>query len=279
MNIIFRDNVAVNGAGLTCFASSPTVISCTFCNNTAEITGGAIRCSDDSFPLFQNCTVVENNCPQVGAGVFCETYASPIFQNCIVAFNGEAESFYCITQGEATLTCCDVFGNVGGDWVGCIENQIWINGNIWEDPMLCDAAAGNFRLQVESPCAPFSPPNPECDLIGAWPTICDPTAVDDVDISPLAVQLGLSFPNPFGNSTRVTYVIPDGGEPQTVRLQVFDASGRHLRTLARGPQPPGIHHVIWDGKNSAGAKLANGLYFYRLTWDGGSQTRSVMLLD
>lgn len=44
-----------------------------------------------------------------------------------------------------------------------------INGNISEDPLFCDPEHQDFTLRENSPCAPFTPPNPECDLIGAWP--------------------------------------------------------------------------------------------------------------
>jgi hypothetical protein len=74
------------------------------------------------------------------------------------------------------LTCCDIYGNAGGDWVGSIEDQHGINGNISKDPLFCDPEEGNFALNSDSPCVPFSPPNPECDLIGAWPAGCGPTA-------------------------------------------------------------------------------------------------------
>jgi predicted outer membrane repeat protein len=277
VNIIFKDNVAVNGAGLTCFNSSPTVIRCTFFNNTSELTGGAIRCYD-SYPQFIGCTLAYNNCPQVGAGVFCEQGAAPTFDNCIIAFNGTSQSFYCMTGGTATLTCCDVYGNDGGDWVECIEDQIWINGNIWEDPMFCDPGAENYRLEDNSPCAPFSPPNAECDLIGAWPTGCNPSSVGGGEINSLALHLGISSPNPFEHTTHVSYVITDGMATGAVLLQIFDASGRLVRTLVNGPRQAGIHTVPWDGRNSAGEALANGLYFYRLTRDGASRSRSVMLL-
>jgi predicted outer membrane repeat protein len=278
VNIIFKDNIAVNGAGLTCFSSSPTVIGCTFFNNTSELTGGAIRCSDDASPHFIGCTLAYNDCPQVGSGVFCENNASPIFENCIIAFNGNSESFYCMTGGQPTLTCCDVYGNLGGDWVGCIEDQIWINGNIWEDPLFCDPGTENYRLEDNSPCAPFSPPNAECDLIGAWPAGCNPSSVGDGGIDPLAVRLGISSPNPFGHTTRLSYVIPDGMTAEPVLLRIFDASGRLVRTLVDGPQHAGVHTVRWDGRNTAGETLANGLFFYRLTRDGVSRSRSVMLL-
>ena len=81
----------------------------------------------------------------------------------------------CSDVTNPTLTCCNVFGNVGGDYVECIAEQDTMNSNISLDPLFCDAANGDFRLQDDSPCAPFSPPNPDCDLIGAWGVGCEPT--------------------------------------------------------------------------------------------------------
>ncbi len=46
-----------------------------------------------------------------------------------------------------------------------------MQGNISADPLFCDPAAGDLRLQEGSPCAPGT----ECDLMGAWPVGCDVT--------------------------------------------------------------------------------------------------------
>lgn len=78
---------------------------------------------------------------------------------------------------EVVLTCCDIYGNEGGDWTGLIAAQYGINGNISEDPLFCDPESGDLRLQENSPCTPFTPPNPDCDLIGAWPVGCGGTAI------------------------------------------------------------------------------------------------------
>jgi hypothetical protein len=78
--------------------------------------------------------------------------------------------------GEATLTCCDIFGNEGGDWVGEIAGQYGINGNISEDPLFCDMANDDFTIQADSPCAPEH--SGGCGLIGLMPVGCPPTAVE-----------------------------------------------------------------------------------------------------
>jgi hypothetical protein len=100
-------------------------------------------------------------------------------ENCIIAFNGLGEAFFWGAESELTLTGCSIYGNDGGDWVGDIEDQYGIRGNIQEDPLLCDPDNGDLRLRENSPCAPFSPPNVEYDLLGAWPVGCDVSGVAD----------------------------------------------------------------------------------------------------
>jgi hypothetical protein len=96
--------------------------------------------------------------------------------NTIFAFSTIGEAFFCDELASASLSCCDVYGNADGDWVGCIEDQYGIDGNIAEDPLFCNPIGGEYQLEEGSACAPFSPPNEECDLIGAWPVGCIPTS-------------------------------------------------------------------------------------------------------
>ena len=93
--------------------------------------------------------------------------------NTVVAFGTAGEG----VVGNVTATCCDIYGNAGGDWVGTIAGQLGQDGNICEDPLFCDPENGDFTLHCTSPCAPFTPPNTECDLIGAWPIGCGGTPV------------------------------------------------------------------------------------------------------
>jgi hypothetical protein len=50
-----------------------------------------------------------------------------------------------------------------------IADQYGVDGNISEDPLFCAPETEDFTLQDCSPCAPYSPPNEECSLIGACP--------------------------------------------------------------------------------------------------------------
>lgn len=80
-----------------------------------------------------------------------------------------------VDGGPIQFTCCDVWGNAGGDWVGPIAGQYGIDGNIREDPRFCVPEDGDFRLLEDSPCAPGT----ECDRIGAWPVGCGASSVAD----------------------------------------------------------------------------------------------------
>jgi hypothetical protein len=95
--------------------------------------------------------------------------------NTIIAFSRSGAAFECGPSDIPELVCCDLWGNEGGDWDGCIADQYGLNGNICEDPLFCDPESGDFTLDCNSPCAAEN--DPDCGQIGAWPVGCGPTPV------------------------------------------------------------------------------------------------------
>jgi hypothetical protein len=63
-------------------------------------------------------------------------------------------------------------------------------------------------------------------------------------------------PNPFNPSTRITYEI---GADCHVRLTVFDALGRPIKTLVDADQKQGVHAIDFTAEG-----LASGTYLYRI---------------
>ena len=106
----------------------------------------------------------------------------------------------------------------------------------------------------------------------------------DVDqILPRHVQLGENFPNPFNPETTIPFLVPPaalapGGS--TVRLVIYNTVGQQVRLLLDGNVQPGVHHVVWDGRNAEGLSVGSGTYFYRLTVtpSGDQQTRPMTLV-
>ena len=70
------------------------------------------------------------------------------------------------------MTCCDIYGNAGGDWTGAIAGQLGVADNFSLDPLFCDTADGDYHINSASPCAPA---NSGCgELIGALGVACSP---------------------------------------------------------------------------------------------------------
>lgn len=185
--IVASNHAKWTGAGLYCFLnSSPVVDRCVFYRNRAEISGGGAHFDLGSSPVLSHCTFYGNSSP-VASGINGDGYGEGVatLTNCIVAYGVDGEAVWC--GNRAVLTCCDLYGNEGGDYTGCLADQYGINGNISAHPLFCDPADRNLMLQESSPCAPFSEANPACDLIGARPVACP--AVDYVCCMATACRL------------------------------------------------------------------------------------------
>jgi hypothetical protein len=105
--------------------------------------------------------------------------------------------------------------------------------------------------------------------------IYDSTAV--VAVGPPAtgtLRLRQNWPNPFGTRTTIGFDLPI---TESVRLSIFDVSGRRVRTLIEARLlDPGTHTFEWNGRNDAGGLLDAGLYFCRLETDSVSETRRIV---
>jgi flagellar hook assembly protein FlgD len=63
-----------------------------------------------------------------------------------------------------------------------------------------------------------------------------------------------------------------------LRAQIFDISGRLVRTLQNSAVGPGYHDVAFDGLTSEGRRLPSGLYFYRVETPGSVMRGEFVLL-
>jgi hypothetical protein len=83
------------------------------------------------------------------------------------------------------------------------------------------------------------------------------------------------WPSPFSAVTTVRFQL---SEAQTVRLVVFDQSGRAVRVLASAWFDAGAHDAVWDGRAERGAELPTGVYFCRLQAEADQSTTRVALV-
>jgi hypothetical protein len=91
------------------------------------------------------------------------------------------------------------------------------------------------------------------------------------------VALAMNRPNPFGRPTRWGIELARDAIPLTV--DIVDARGRRIRRIETPEWDRGLHAVVWDTRDDAGAPTPSGVYFLRLSWPRASLTseRAVLL--
>jgi hypothetical protein len=277
----FENNSAGSRAGgiLSDDYSAPEVSECTFTGNYAVNGGGGAYACGISDPHYLRCTFAGNAAGTNGAGLACACSADALLESTIIAFSSNGPAISCLSNSAASLACCDLYGNPGGDWVGPIAGQYGIDGNFSEDPLFCDFAAGDLRLGGESPCLPRNHPQAEpCGLIGAWGVGCPGAAVDPPGPAGRGLWLAPARPNPSRGATALRFALPEGDRAGMVTLGIHDAAGRLVRTLVARPLAPGVHTATWDGRDRAGRPACAGVYLGRLEHAGRVLTRPVLRL-
>ncbi len=91
------------------------------------------------------------------------------------------------------------------------------------------------------------------------------TGLDNDRTIPKTFSLSQNYPNPFSNNTNISFTTEKAGN---AKLEIFNVLGQKVITLFDNYLSPNKLTVNWDGKNSNDIKIANGVYFYRLTFNG-----------
>ena len=158
---ILAANYGRYGGGLYCQGSTLTVRRCEFMGNTAE-TGAGISLNPTSTVIVTECLLVENAADNFAGGIYNSTPGTYVF-NCTLAANSAGSGGGGIynysggyigidhtiialsTSGGSyggsaqlyNISCCDFYGNAGGDWNSPINGFYGINNNNSIDPMFC----------------------------------------------------------------------------------------------------------------------------------------------
>ncbi|MAF27077.1 MAG: FlgD immunoglobulin-like domain containing protein [Gemmatimonadota bacterium] len=86
--------------------------------------------------------------------------------------------------------------------------------------------------------------------------------------------LGIA-PNPTAGETAVLFALARG---QEISARIHDVGGRLVRTLATPHhREAGEHALVWDGHDHAGGPVASGVYFVRVTGEGGTAVAKVIM--
>ncbi len=110
-------------------------------------------------------------------------------------------------------------------------------------------------------------------LISDWiDTLGVAVNIDEDEVPGIPGQFNLypAYPNPFNATTNITYLLPVLSQ---VRLEIFDIGGSKVATLVNTKQGTGKYSVQWRAD-----LYASGVYFYKLTAEGYTLTRKMILM-
>lgn len=140
----------------------------------------------------------------------------------------------------------------------------------------------NFRFDADGPPEVSTArlgihrPGDPMEVLAQAVAPATPTSVEDIPDVQRMVRLLPSRPNPLNLPTAVRFEL---GETKPVKLFVYDAAGRRVRTLVDRVLSAGPHTLAWDGTASDGHRLSSGVYFYLLKVDGETARQSVVIIQ
>jgi hypothetical protein len=98
--------------------------------------------------------------------------------------------------------------------------------------------------------------------------------ISGADMTPgLPRTVTLTSNGPFAGRVAIQYGLPKSA---AIRLEVYDACGRRVQTVASGISQAGYHTEVWKCADERGRTVAEGAYFVRLTADDVTLTNKVV---
>ncbi|MDP8221046.1 MAG: T9SS type A sorting domain-containing protein, partial [Candidatus Stygibacter frigidus] len=92
---------------------------------------------------------------------------------------------------------------------------------------------------------------------------------------PSVTRLTGNYPNPFNPSTTIKY---DLAVDSHIRLDIFNIKGQHITSLVNEYQTAGEYKVQWQGISDNNTSIPSGIFFYKLSAEGITDTRKMIML-
>jgi len=222
------------------------------------------------------CPKKKNECPpqQTGADIGPEDVSTPDPTECdnytpmvlVHNFGYEVASFFDVFI-EITLDDGTVIHSDSKN----VPDPLYPGETIETEMVSLSLTGGHYTIFARTEWEPDENPdndeiNRDFDCMG----LDGPAVTSYTRIEPKALALFESYPNPFSDRTRISFMIPGATH---VTLRVYDVTGRVVETLVDGEKASGLYSVNWDAPD-----MNNGIYFYRMVADGKVFTGKVTLI-
>lgn len=246
------------------------LVDCLLHHNTATTDGGALAISAGR-TLLTRCTFADNEAGGSGGAVHTAGTDTVHVGASIFARNSASLEGGIASVSAVSTSCTDRWMNAPAD-----TSLAPGPDDLVADPLFCERVYGDYGIDLASPCHPDSTAS-GCGRIGARdPEDCSVVAVDAAPAgSPRAAGLRVLGPNPLRGGVRIALDVPS---TTFVDAGVYDAGGRRVATLHHGVLAAGRRLLSWDGRDTRGAHVAPGVYFARARIGAaGTSTKLVVL--
>ena len=90
------------------------------------------------------------------------------------------------------------------------------------------------------------------------------------NLVPSNFYLSQNFPNPFNATTTIQFSLP---KTSYITLNVYNSTGELVSTPLAETLSTGVHRIEWNAD-----EFPSGVYFYKLSGDGISDTKKMILV-
>lgn len=145
---------------------------------------------------------------------------------------------------------------VSGLGAGNVSDHIditYTNGKLW--PVWMDNSTGVYQVWTA-------------------PIVIPPVSVEDDFQSAIDYKLHQNYPNPFNPNTTISWQLAVSSH---ILIKLYDVLGNEVAILADDYFTQGKHQINFDS-SKLNKDLSSGIYFYRLTADNFSETKSMVLI-
>ena len=92
---------------------------------------------------------------------------------------------------------------------------------------------------------------------------------------PETYALSQNYPNPFNPTTNIQFSVAKAGP---VRIDIYDMVGQHVSTLLNTTMSSGNYNITWNGDDKTGARVASGMYLYRMIAGNFAMTKKMLMV-
>lgn len=98
---------------------------------------------------------------------------------------------------------------------------------------------------------------------------------EDENNLPFNFSLSNNYPNPFNPATTINYNVP---KASNVKIEIYNSLGQLVNVLKDSFHEAGKYNIVWSGKNSFGNPVSSGIYFYRMSAEGFTLVKKMILM-